>query len=269
MICSGNTSNLFFTPARSSSVLLMVLISVICGDTSCAMSLSPVEISTLRFCFAAAQASVPMTSSASTPGSRRIGRPMRLHRVEQRLDLRAQVVGHRRTMRLVLGEQVVAEGLAGRVEHHRDALGVVVLQELVEHVEHAEHRAGRFAARVGERRQRVKGAVQVGRSVDEDQIGTCAHASAAAWPRPASVLVVAFGRRRRRHLGRGRSLPLGRIHGLRRVRRLGRLAVRREPAPRRRLRRAASRPRRPSRVDRAAPSGRSRERSAGCQRASP
>ena len=76
MICSGQTSNLFFTPSRSSTVLLMVLISVICGDTSCAMSLSPVEISTLRFCLAAAQASVPMTSSASTPCSRRMGRPM-------------------------------------------------------------------------------------------------------------------------------------------------------------------------------------------------
>ena len=56
MICSGKTSNLFLTPARSSTVSVMVLMSVICGDTSWAMSLSPVEISTLRFCFAAAQA---------------------------------------------------------------------------------------------------------------------------------------------------------------------------------------------------------------------
>jgi len=76
MICSGQTSNLFFTPSRSSNVFDMVLMSVILGETSCAMSLSPVEIRTARSCFAAAQASVPMTSSASTPGSRRMGSPM-------------------------------------------------------------------------------------------------------------------------------------------------------------------------------------------------
>jgi hypothetical protein len=56
-------------------VPLIVLMQVICGDTSCAMSLSPVEMSTLMPLFAASQASVPITSSASTPDSRRIGRP--------------------------------------------------------------------------------------------------------------------------------------------------------------------------------------------------
>ncbi len=47
----------------------------------------------------------------------------RLDGFEQRRDLRAQVVRHRRAVRLVLGEQVVAEGLARRVEHHGHALG--------------------------------------------------------------------------------------------------------------------------------------------------
>jgi hypothetical protein len=75
MICSGKTSNFAFTPSRSSTVPLIVLMQVIFGSTSWAMSLSPVEMSTLRPCFAAVMASVPMTSSASTPVSRRIGRP--------------------------------------------------------------------------------------------------------------------------------------------------------------------------------------------------
>ena len=198
--------------------------SVICGDTSCAMSLSPVEMSTLRFCFAAAQASVPMTSSASTPVSRRIGRPMPAHGFEQRLDLRAQVVGHRRAMRLVLGEQLVAEGLARGVEHDRDAFRVVVLEELREHVEHAEHRAGRFAARIAERRQRVERAIQIRRAVDEDEIGAVVHAlsfggggvlffflsASSGSPGPGAVTS-----------GAGDAGPSGESTRLRRVRRLG------------------------------------------------
>ncbi len=75
MICSGQTSNFAFTPLRSSVVLLMVFTSVISALTSCAMSLSPVEISTGWPCAAARRASVPMTSSASTPEMRSIGRP--------------------------------------------------------------------------------------------------------------------------------------------------------------------------------------------------
>jgi hypothetical protein len=130
MICSGKTSNLFFTPSRSSTVFDMVLMSVILGDTSCAMSLSPVEISTLRSCFAAAQASVPMTSSASTPGLAQDGQPMPFTASNSGSICDA---GRRASaaMRLVLGEQLVAEGLARRVEYHGDALGLVVLEELV------------------------------------------------------------------------------------------------------------------------------------------
>jgi hypothetical protein len=48
MICSGKTSNFAFTPSRSSTVPLIVLMQVMFGSTSWAMSLSPVEISTLQ-----------------------------------------------------------------------------------------------------------------------------------------------------------------------------------------------------------------------------
>ena len=43
---SGGTPNLAFTPSTSSRSLLMVLISVTSGVTSCARSLSPVEMTT-------------------------------------------------------------------------------------------------------------------------------------------------------------------------------------------------------------------------------
>ena len=55
----------------------MVLISVTCGVTSCARSLSPVEIITRWPLAAAWRASVPMASSASMPGTTSTGQPSR------------------------------------------------------------------------------------------------------------------------------------------------------------------------------------------------
>ena len=63
----------------------------------------------------------------------------RFDRFEQRLDLRAQLVGHRRPVRLVLGVEVVAERLAGRVEHDGHARRLQLVEQLVEHVDDAEH----------------------------------------------------------------------------------------------------------------------------------
>ena len=76
MICSGHTPNLFFTPSRSRRESVMVFTSVMRSSTICAMSLSPVEISTSMSCAAACFASVPITSSASTPLMRSSGRPI-------------------------------------------------------------------------------------------------------------------------------------------------------------------------------------------------
>ena len=83
----------------------------------------------------------------------------RAHRIEQRFDLHAQVVGHRWAVRLVFGEQFVAERFARGIEDHHHRGGLVLAEELEQHVDHTEHRAGRLARRVGEGWQRVEGAV--------------------------------------------------------------------------------------------------------------
>ncbi len=76
---SGDTPNLAFTASTSSTSggLAMVLINVTSDVTSCARSLSPVEISTLWPLAAAMAASVPMASSASMPGTSSTGQPSR------------------------------------------------------------------------------------------------------------------------------------------------------------------------------------------------
>ncbi len=71
---------------------------------------------------AATRDSVPITSSASTPGTVRTGQPSSFTTSVDRLDLLAQGVGHRRAVGLVVGVPLVPEGRAGRVE---DAGGVV------------------------------------------------------------------------------------------------------------------------------------------------
>ena len=75
MTCSGQTSNFAFTPARSMTLPLMVLMSVTPSSTSCAMSLSPVDTRTCSPWARAVRVSVPMTSSASTPLIRSKGKP--------------------------------------------------------------------------------------------------------------------------------------------------------------------------------------------------
>ncbi len=73
-------------------------------------------------------------------------------------------------MRLVLVEKIVPEGSARRVEHHRHACGRFLLHELVQHVEYAQHGARRLALGTGQRRQRMECAIQIGRSIDQQQL---------------------------------------------------------------------------------------------------
>jgi hypothetical protein len=96
-----------------------------------------------------------------------------LHHLVDRRDLRAQVVGHRRTVGLVLGIQVVAEGLARCVEHARRIVGAHVPAQLLHHVDHPADRAGGGAGWVARDGPQVghgvEGAVQIARAVDQEQ----------------------------------------------------------------------------------------------------
>ena len=75
---SGGTPNFSETPAGVRVVSLIVFTSVTLSVTSCAKSLSPVEIRTLSPAASAIFASVPITSSASTPGTASNGNPCAL-----------------------------------------------------------------------------------------------------------------------------------------------------------------------------------------------
>ncbi|MNT37499.1 hypothetical protein D3C72_1736380 [compost metagenome] len=89
----------------------------------------------------------------------------------QRLDLHAQVVRHRWAVRLVVLEQLVAEGRPLGVEHHREGAVRVLAAQRQQHVQHALHRTGGQAVRGVQRRQGVEGAVQVGGTVHQDERG--------------------------------------------------------------------------------------------------
>ena len=78
MICSGVTPNFSTTPSRSMAVSVMVLMRVTWSLTSWAMSLSPVDTTTSMPLLVASWARVPMTSSASTPGTINSGKPIAL-----------------------------------------------------------------------------------------------------------------------------------------------------------------------------------------------
>jgi hypothetical protein len=98
------------------------------------------------------------------------------HLVDER-DLRAQLLGHRRALRLVLGVPGVAEGRAGGVEHAGRVRRRVALAQLAQHGHHAVHRAGRLALGPAQVGHGVEGAVQVAAAVDEQQQGgrRCVH----------------------------------------------------------------------------------------------
>ena len=72
---SGRTSNFARTPASSYVSLLIVLTIVMPGRTSCVRSLSDDEITVSMPAAAACVASVPITSSASTPSTISSGQP--------------------------------------------------------------------------------------------------------------------------------------------------------------------------------------------------
>ena len=76
-ISRAGTPNSACTPARSRRLPFMVSMMVMCSFTSCVKSLSPLETTTSIPWADAITASVPITSSASTPGTVNTGQPSR------------------------------------------------------------------------------------------------------------------------------------------------------------------------------------------------
>ena len=123
---SGPTPNFPLTPSTSSVSFDIVLISVTCGSTSCARSLSPVE-TIVRIPARSASLRERADDVVGLDAVDHEQRPaQRADRREERLDLRAEVVGHRRAVRLVLGVDVVAKGLALGVEDAAEEICLVI-----------------------------------------------------------------------------------------------------------------------------------------------
>ena len=97
------------------------------------------------------------------------------HRLAHEFELRPQIVGRIRPVRLIVGIHFGAEGLLRLVEHHRKMgrllVGLHVAQELPQHVAEAEH--GVELQPVGfavDRRQRVIGAENVAGTIDQKDV---------------------------------------------------------------------------------------------------
>ncbi len=99
----------------------------------------------------------------------------RAHGVANQPELRNEVAGRVRPMRLVGGIEFVAERMLRFVEHHREMgrplLRLHVAQQLPQHVAEAVDRIELQAVGLaGQRRQGVIGAEDVGRSVDQEDV---------------------------------------------------------------------------------------------------
>ncbi len=135
------------------------------------------------------RASVAMMSSASKPSSSMQAMLKASRGLAGQRDLRAQVLGHRLAVGLVEVIQVVAEGVAALVEDHRHMgrrIGAGIPFDIaLQHVAEPRHRPDgqpvRFAR---QRRQRVIGAEDEGRAVDQMQVATLAECHARPFRRP-------------------------------------------------------------------------------------
>ncbi|MNI65250.1 hypothetical protein D3C73_1207450 [compost metagenome] len=85
----------------------------------------------------------------------------RAHGAVDGFDLRRQVFRHGRTVRLVLGIQVVSEGLAAGIENTCGILCLMIRYKLAQHIDHAVQRPRGFALRIAQIRHSVESAVQV------------------------------------------------------------------------------------------------------------
>ena len=118
----------------------------------------------------ACSASVPITSSASTPDTRSIGKPSACTICSIGSTCARRSSGIAARVALYSGYSSSRKVGPGGVDHEGGVLGVF-LQRRAQHVDDAEQRAGGRAVRRGQRRQRVEGAIQVGGTVDQDEAG--------------------------------------------------------------------------------------------------
>ena len=92
-----------------------------------------------------------------------------------RLYLYPQVVGHWRPVGLVVTVNFVAKGFALGIENHHQGTLRIILLHPAHHIDNTFYRAGRNTFAIGQRRERMKGAVEIGRPINEDQRGFCIH----------------------------------------------------------------------------------------------
>jgi hypothetical protein len=95
--------------------------------------------------------------------------PHEPHHFVDRPDLLAQVFRHRCACGLVLGIQVVTEGLALGIEHAGNVGGREVGAQAAQHIDHAVHGTGREAVRAPQVGQCMEGAVEIAGTVDEQK----------------------------------------------------------------------------------------------------
>ena len=194
----------------------MVSMTVTCSFTSCVRSLSPLEITVLR-CPARSPctASVPITSSASTPGTCSTFQPSSRTTSWIGSICAAQVVRHRRAVGLVLG----VPGRRGRScrarRTRRRRSRRARPAQLLHHVDHPADGAGGGArgvaghgAQVG---HRVEGAVQVARAVHQQQGFLVGHRAILPCGERRSGRPDIAARARNAGIGRGPTIPRMRL----------------------------------------------------------
>gem|GEM_PF-3946174 len=110
------------------------------------------------------------------------------HQIRQGFRLRAQIVRHRRTRRLIVGKHLVAEILTLRVKHHRAIVMHIIRTQPAQHVQHAIHCPRRRT--VGRRQilpHSMIGTVKIRRAVNKKECGFVGHGE------PAVCMKIMYG----------------------------------------------------------------------------
>ena len=95
--------------------------------------------------------------------------PHRFHHLMQRLNLRAQIVRHRRAVRFVMLEQFITEGFPFRIKDH-DGMSRLILQyQTAQHIQYAVLSPGGLPCAVSQRRKRMIRPIKIGGAVNEDE----------------------------------------------------------------------------------------------------